>query len=143
MVLQIRMRDLGVAADEGAGIKMRGSPQSGFQQEPSRADNHSCYWILRHVERDRLFAGVLNVEFEVVVEIAADTGQVMRYRNALSPHLVRRPDPRQQQELRRVDRAPRENDLARSGRAQRAAVLEFDRGRATTFHDDTARKRAG
>src|SRR6266704_1208103 len=127
MVLQVRMRDLGVAADEGAGLKMRGSPQSGFQQEPSRADNHAYYWILRHVERDRLFAGVLNVELEVVLEIAADTRQIMRDGNALSPHLVRRSDPRQQQELRRVDRAPREHDLARSGQAQRSAVPEFDR----------------
>src|SRR6266576_6649364 len=126
MVLQIWMRDLGVAADESAGLKMRGSAQSGFEQEPSRADNHAYYWILRHVERDRLFACVLNVELEVVLEIAADTREVVRYRNALSPHLVRRSDSREQQELRRVDRAPRENDLTRSGQAQRAAVPEFD-----------------
>src|SRR5258708_37166575 len=96
MVLQIRMRNLGVAADEGAGLKMRGSPQSGFQQKPSRADNHAYYWILCHVERDRLFAGVLNVELEVVLEVAADTRQIMRDGNAVYPLLARPSDPRPQ-----------------------------------------------
>ena len=79
----------------------------------------------------------------MVLEIAADARQIVHHGNALSPDLVRRSDTRQQQELRRVDRAARENDLARPGSTQRTAVPEFDRGRAAAFHDDAARKRAG
>ena len=60
---------------------------------------------------------------DVVVEVPPDARQVHDRLDADGPELVRVADPRQQQELRRFDRAGADDDLARGVGAVVAAAL--------------------
>ena len=48
----------------------------------------------------------------MVVEVLADAGQVRDDVDAVRAQVIRRPDPREQQELRRPDRPSAHDDLA-------------------------------
>ena len=55
---------------------------------------------------------MLHLDLEVVLQVAADLGQIGCDCNAVRPQMVGRPDAGQHQELRRVHRPAREDDLA-------------------------------
>jgi len=61
----------------------------------------------------------------VVLEVLADTRQVVDDLDAEGAELVGRPDTRQEQELRRVDGAAAEDDLAVGVRDVRAIVVQI------------------
>ena len=61
---------------------------------------------------------MLDVDLEVVLEVLADARQVGDDRDAERREVRRRPDARQLEQLRRVDRAAGEDDLAGLDRAR-------------------------
>ena len=73
--------DVGVAnararADEAAGLEMIGGAEALAAQEPLRPDQRAPNEAGVGKERDRLFGGDLESEFEMILQILADTGPV-------------------------------------------------------------------
>src|SRR5262249_28347815 len=83
MVLQVGMRDARVAADERAGLQMCGRTEAGLEQEPLEPDRQAVHGVLGGIEGDRLPAGILHIELEVVLKITADVGQIVNGRNSM------------------------------------------------------------
>src|SRR5437879_11825022 len=80
----------------------------------------------------------------MVLQAAPDTGQVLHHRDAERGQLVLRADPRQQQELRRVDRAAAQDDLARgAGGIDAALAAEADADGAAALEQDLFGERLG
>src|SRR2546428_11986368 len=80
----------------------------------------------------------------MVLQVLADPGALDRDRDALRAECRGVADPRQHQELRRVDDAAREDDLAlRPGGAGGTTSQIFDADGAAVFEDDARGERAG
>lgn len=80
----------------------------------------------------------------MVLQVFADTGKVRDDADAVLPEMLTRSDAAQHEELRRVHRSARDDDLARRRRRLGdAAAPVFDAGRATALDDDARRERAG
>ena len=144
MVLQIGMLDARARADEGARLEVAGRAEPPFQQDPLQADARLVPGPLRRVQRDRLGARVLDVDLQMVLEIAADARQV-RHRRDLEPfELVGVADAGQHQQLRRVDRAAGEDHLALGADARGAPALDMiDADCAGALAAHSLRQRAG
>ena len=57
------------------------APEPVPEQEPARADRAPCATGARdRIERDRLRAGDLEIEFQVVLQVLADAGQIVHHR---------------------------------------------------------------
>ena len=63
-------------------------------------------------DRDRLLGGVLDVDLEVVLEVLADAGQVVHERDAELGEVLLVADAGELEQLRGVDRAAAQDDLA-------------------------------
>ncbi len=110
---QVRIGDVLVAADEPAALEVVGRPGPAAQEQPLRADERPAPQLRRRrLHRDRLERAVLDVDLEVILEVGADARHVGDDRDAERLEVRRPPDARQLQQLRRVDRAAGEDDLA-------------------------------
>ena len=137
------MLDPGAAADEAAGLEMVGGAEAGAEEGPFHADQELAHRVHRLVEGDRLQAGVLDIDLEMVLQVAADTRQVGHHRHGQRAELVGRPDAGQHQQLRRVDGAAAEDDLAGGPRlADLAALAILDADRAVLLEQHPPRQRA-
>ena len=74
-------------------------------------------------------ARVLDVDLEVVLEVLADGRQVVHDVDPQSPQLAGVTDPRELEDLRRVDRAAAEDDLVRVDSLDLATVHGLDADR--------------
>ena len=73
----------------------------------------------------------------MILEVAADARQIVDHGDAVWPERVARTDPRQHEELGRVDRAGAEDDLALGADSPRlGAVGDLDSGRAAALQRD-------
>ena len=68
------------------------------------------------VERDRLGAAIDRARLEVVLQVVPDARQLVHDLDAVLAQVLGRPDARELEELRRVDGAAGEHDLARARR---------------------------
>src|SRR3546814_16718238 len=83
MVVQARVRDAGAWADEAGGLEVAGGAEAGLEEDPGDADHRLGPRLQRRVEGDRLRAGVLHVDLQVVLQVLADAQQVVHAGNAL------------------------------------------------------------
>lgn len=77
MILDIGLLDARRRAQEGAGFELVGSAEAGFEEHPLRADNPLHVPGQPGVERDRLQAGLLEIEFHMVLQVGADARPVV------------------------------------------------------------------
>ena len=122
MVLEVRPFHAVAGTDEAAALEVVGGAEPPLGQQPLGADLRLRHLAERPVERDRLAAFHLEIEFEVVCEVAADARPVGHDRDPVLEELRRGADARQHQELGRVDGPAREDDLAPRRGLDRAAV---------------------
>ena len=123
MKLDVGVRDARPAADEAAGLEMVGRPQPAPGQQPLRADAGLGQQPGVGKQRDRPRAFHLQIEFEMVLQILPDAGQIMHHVDPVPRQLRPRPDARQLEQMRRFDRARRQNHLARGTDFVHPAVL--------------------
>ena len=72
--------DAGAAADEAAGLEVIGGAQTVLAQQPARADQRAAPQIDRRIQGDRFLAGHLEIEFQMILQILADAGQIVNHR---------------------------------------------------------------
>ena len=133
---QVRVGDVVVGADEAARLEVVGRTRAGLAQDPLRPDARPP--LHREVGRhgDGLRARVLHVDLEVVLQVLPHAGQVGDDADPVRAQLVRRADARQLEQLRRVDRAAAEHDLARPDAVRAAPAGVVDAGRARAVEAD-------
>ena len=113
MQLQVGPVERGIRSHEGAALGARRGGQSvacppPFQQvpdelqQPHRAETEKI-GVARPPGHD---------EIEMILEVAADAGQLMQHADAMDGELIGRADAGQLQQLRRAERAGRQDDLA-------------------------------
>src|SRR5262245_50815474 len=96
------------------------------------------------VHGDRLGAAVLHADLEMVLQVGADARHVGDHVDAEGLQQARRSHTRELQELRRVERAAGDDDLAfGAGGARLAALLVFDPDGAAAVEQDAPRQRVG
>src|SRR4029453_7716068 len=102
-----------VATDEAAGLEVVRRTRAAAEEQPLRADERPAPQLRRlRLHGHRFTAAVLDVHLEVVLEVLADAGQVLDRVDSESPKELAVADARQLEELRGVDGAAREDDLA-------------------------------
>ena len=111
MVLNVGVGQARARADEAAALKVVGGAEPVLAREPARADIGAAGQPGVGVEGDRLPAGELEVELGVVLQVLADAGLVEHGPNAVPGEFPRRPDTRQLQQLRRIDRSAGQDHL--------------------------------
>ena len=82
MILNIRRLKAGTRSDKCARLKMVGRAEAGFEEEPTRADEELAEQVEFAVETDRLCAMELEIDLHMILQVLADTGEVMAHRNA-------------------------------------------------------------
>jgi hypothetical protein len=55
---------------------MVGSAEATFEEQPLRADQRLRDWVEHRIERDWLDRFLLDVEFQMILEVLADAGSV-------------------------------------------------------------------
>ena len=56
---------------------MIGRPQPGFEKEPARPDHELAEQVQLSIQGDRLLAAKLEINFQMILQITPDTGQVV------------------------------------------------------------------
>ena len=135
---QVRVSDRVVAPGEPAALEMVRRAGPAPEEQPLRPDERTAPRLRRgRLHRDRLERPVLDVHLEVVLEMVADTGQVGHDGDLERPKILRSPDTGQLEELGRVDRAARQDDLAGLDPLRPASPpLDLDRHGATAIEHD-------
>ena len=94
------------------------------------------------VDGDRLGAAELHADLEMVLQVGADAGHVGDHRDAVAAQQIRRADAGKLQELRRIERAAGEDDLALGvGGARRRALTILNADGAPALEQDARRQR--
>src|SRR5262245_57448926 len=120
------MFDAGMAADEATRLEMIGGADACPKERPFNSDEELTQRVLQYgIQRDRLQATVLHISFDVVLQVLADTRQALHDSDPVLPKMIRRSDPGEHQDLWRVDRAPRNNYLARRPHLGHPAALRI------------------
>ena len=112
VVHQVRVCNLIVAADEASRLEVVRRTRAGAEEEPLEAHPGAVAPFHRRCHRDGLLRRVLDVDLEVILEVLADTRKVVHDVDVECIELATVADPRELQELRRVDRAAAEDHLA-------------------------------
>src|SRR5215472_2561938 len=135
--LEVRPGDAGAAADEAAAFEMIAGAEAMTGEQPAGADQRLRDWVDVRIERDRLAARDLEVEFQMVLQVPADTGAVGEDGEAERLEFGGGADAGQLQELRRVDGAAGENYLAAAeGEMLTTAAAVADAGGALPLEGD-------
>ena len=142
--LAVGAGELGAGAHEGGGVAGAHGQGPAALDEPLQA-HAGLAPDRRHVvvERDGLRAAVHAAHVEVVLEVLADLGAVVHHRDAELLQALGGADARELQQLRRIDRAAREDDLGRALGAGDAALAVLDADRAPALEDDARGERLG
>src|SRR4051795_8872863 len=82
VILDVRVANAGARADEPTGLEMVCGSMPVATQQPAGTDGAFRHQALPGVERDRLRTGNLKIEFQVVLQVFTDAGQMMRYLDA-------------------------------------------------------------
>ena len=91
------------------------------------------------IERDRLPALHLEIDFQMVLQVGADARPVGHDLDALLPQMLGRADAGEHEQLRRVDRGGGEDHFGPGPHAtHRAAGLVLDPNRAPVLHHHAA-----
>ena len=93
---------------------------------PRRKYSSATRDVAEAVVGDRLVAVLQRADVQMVLQVRADAGQVVRDADAERAQLIGRADAGQHQQLRRVDRAAAEDHFARLGARQAAAMAIVD-----------------
>ena len=144
MVLDIRVANARAAADKAAAFEVIGRAQTVAAQQPARADQALGQPAHVRIKRNRLRAGHLEVEFEMILKIATHAGPIGDDVDALSSQFRRWANARELEQLRRIDRSARKDDFAICGDLQDltpALVLYADRAPALEQHTRRQRVR--
>ena len=131
MDLDVRRSDAGARAHERAGLGHARGDRPGLVEQVLDAVPGGLVPAILAVVADGRRLG-REVDVHVVLEVLADSRQVVDDRDPERSQLVGGPDPGQQQQARRVDRPARDDDLAarvdpRLGRLVLGEVLDADR----------------
>ena len=141
---QVRIRHLVVAAHEPAALEVVRRARATPEEQPLEADPRTPPPGQRRLHRDGLRGAVLDVDLEVVLEVRADAGQV---RHHVDPERLERgcvTDARELQQLRRVERAAREDDLTGEDPLDPASATgDLDPDRPRSLEQDPRHERAG
>ncbi len=127
---QVRVGDVVVAPDEATGLEMIRRSGPAPEEQPLEADPRLAPVGERRLHRDRQLAPVLDVDLEMVLEVLADARQVVDDRHAERLEQRSRADTAQLEDLRGVDRAAGEDNLAAERPLHRPAahgILDPDR----------------
>ena len=94
-----------IAANETARLEVVGRGRALVQEKPLEADPRLVVPAQRGEDRDRLGAGVLDVDLQMILHILAHAGQVLDHGNVQRLQVGGRAHAGQLQQLGRVDRA--------------------------------------
>src|SRR5262249_28326137 len=130
MHLDVRRRQRRIGAEEGAGGAgadgERAAPQERVIEAGARLAVEAAEMV---VEGAGLPALEDHADLEVVLQVAADAGHLVQHRDAMLLQELAGADAGKLQQLRRVEGAAREDDLALgAGAAERATLAELDPG---------------
>ena len=117
------------------------APGSRLAQQPLGADLRPVLHLEVGRHRDRLLRGVLDVDLEVVLEVLADSAQLVDGCDPDRAQVVGRADAGELHQLRRVDRAAAEDDLAAAGLVRAPAARVLDADRPAALEDDARGQR--
>src|SRR5215469_12989874 len=112
---QVGVGDVVIAASEATSLEVVGRARPAAQEQPARTDERTVTPLERRRDRDGLRAGVLHVYLEVILQVLADTAQVVRDLDTGDLQHGLAPDAGQLQQLRAVDRAAGQDDLTSAG----------------------------
>ena len=112
VVLDVRPFELGTRTNETAGLELVARADTLAEEQPLGADQRLVVHLQRGVERDRLFAGVLQVHLQVVLQVGADARKLVNDRDAEFAQQRPRAHARALQDLRRGDGAAAEQHFA-------------------------------
>ena len=143
--LHIGRRHVCARAEETAGIAGADREQSLPEQGVAHSGADPLAPAVDHVvHRDRLGAAILDADLEVILKVFADAGHVGGHADAMRAQQRGRSEPGKLHQLRRVERAAGQDDLAAgAGSPRRAALPVFDPDRAPPLKQDAARQRVG
>ena len=82
MILDVRVCDLFVGADKGASLEMSGSTEPAPEQQPLDPHTRHGDGIEGAVERNRLSGFILNLHFDVILQVLPDARQIVQDRNS-------------------------------------------------------------
>ena len=121
-----------VAATEAAALEVVGGAEALAPEEPVEGDLGAAVPLQPGCDRDRLLGGVLHVDLEVVLQVGADAREVVDHLDAERREVRGVADARELEQLRGVDGAAAEHDLAGLDAAPTAGVpvVEADRALA-------------
>ena len=120
---------------------MVGRTKAGFEQIPFNTDLELVPPIKLAIEADRLGAFHLNIQFQMVLQVFTNTGQIMDNINAVFAQMVRRPDARKHQKFWRVDGSGRDNHFSIDNRALVFALMgEIKTNGTFPFENNTLRQ---
>ncbi|VTR66341.1 conserved hypothetical protein [Desulfosarcina cetonica] len=125
-----------VATDEAAGLEMVGGRLAGAAEQPFETDPRLVVPLERRIHADRLFAGILHVQLEVVLQVAAHPGKILDNTDAKGIKMVGRPHPGKLQQLRRIDGPAATDNFATVGVVHLAALSVGHADGAFTLEQD-------
>src|ERR1700674_4166915 len=103
MILNVRIRHPGPAADEATGFKVIAGAQTVLAKQPARTDQSAIPEIDGRVQGNRFLAGYLEIEFQMVLQVFTDSGQIVNDWDVVRAKFRRRTDAGKLQQLRRID----------------------------------------
>lgn len=132
-----------------SGADRRNAPASKWlvlpvpEQQPAQADQGLAQRVQPAVQGDGFEAPILAVDFQVILQVLAHTGQLVPQRYPGIRQHVRGADPGTLQQRRRTDRARRQDDLSRRVDFDNAtAAAQADAGHHAAIAQDPLRGRA-
>jgi hypothetical protein len=145
MDLHIGCRNKRVRAEKSAGIAGANREQSLSEQKISQPGAGSMPPTVDHVvHRDAIRAAILHTDLKVILQVGPDPRHVRQHVDAEGAQQRRRPQPRELEELRRVECAARHDDFRVSmGNASRLTLPVFDTDRTPSGKENSAGESIG
>ena len=142
---QVRVGDVVVAAREPAALEVVGGSGPAAQEQPLGPDERPAPFLGgRRLHRNGLEALVLDVDLEMILEMVADAREIGHDRDAKALEIAGRARARQEEELRRIDRAAAQDHLACvDGLRPTPLPLDLDADSSPAFEIDPCHERRG
>ena len=143
VILNIGIVDTRFGAHKGGAFKLVGGAKTGFEEQPLSADHRLGKQIQLRIERNRLGAGLLDIQFQMILQIAANAWTVGQNLDSVFAQMFSRPNPRQHQHFWRVDgRGCKDHLFARPHPFDVVAALDFNANRLVSLKHHTTGKTA-
>ena len=110
--LDVRLRLGRIAPEKRHGLQVVAGRRPAMQHEPLHGRDRHPVGPQIAGDGERLGTFVLHVDARMVLQVRPDAGKIDRDVDAMTAQLVRRADAGQHQQLRRVERAARQDHLA-------------------------------